>query len=140
MRDEPVRVEWREVGRGDTMTAARENARTALGIEGQEVPDEEFRFSADDADDADGADGVGGFRAFVRVAPEETTVERLTLVSELGWLHFHPPVTLQPGEVFWKWGRTLRIRSLDGAVRQVQARPRSPSDRRSGGGPGPPHG
>jgi hypothetical protein len=62
--------------------------------------------------------------------PEETNVERLTLVSELDWMYFEPPVFLQPGETFWTEAHTLYIRSVDGDVRQVRARPSRPDDRR----------
>lgn len=116
--------EWREVASGDTMSAALERARTTLLAEGQEVHDEELTFRPYRAGDE------GGWKAFVRLVPEETIVERLTLVSEVGCLNFDPPVFLQTGEVFWTWGRALLVRSPDGAVRQIQARPRRPDDRR----------
>lgn len=51
---------------------------------------------------------------------EETTVERLTLVSHLGRLHLDPPVYLQAGETFWVEDGSLHVRGVDGAVRQVR--------------------
>jgi hypothetical protein len=63
-------------------------------------------------------------------APDETLVERLTLVSEVGWLHFEPAVVLRPGERFWVNDRTLHIRAVDGTVRHVPARPSRPGDAR----------
>ncbi len=32
---------------------------------------------------------------------EETVAQRLTLISEIDLLHFHPPMLVQPGEAFW---------------------------------------
>jgi hypothetical protein len=61
---------------------------------------------------------------------EETTAEKLTLISEIDWLHFEPPVFVQPGEKFWVEGRTLHVRSLDGDVRTVVARALRADDRR----------
>lgn len=58
----------------------------------------------------------------------ETTVERLTMASVIGWLHFEAPVFLQPGEVFWVEGRTLHVRSPEGGVRLVEARPHRADD------------
>lgn len=49
-----------------------------------------------------------------------TTVERMTLVSDLGPLHFDPAVLLAAGETFWVDGDTLLVRGSDGATRQVQ--------------------
>jgi len=62
---------------------------------------------------------------------EETTVERLTLVSEVKWLHFEPAVLLHAEETFWVDDRTLHVRRVDNTQYQVQARPRRPAtDRR----------
>lgn len=60
----------------------------------------------------------------------ETTVERLTMASVIGWLHFEPPVFLQPGDVFWVEERTFHVRSPEGEVRLVEARPRRADDAR----------
>jgi hypothetical protein len=61
---------------------------------------------------------------------EETEVERLTLISEIAWLYFEPPIFVQPGETFWVEDRTLHVRSLDGAIRKIVARSARPDDRR----------
>ncbi|HUR03017.1 MAG TPA: hypothetical protein VM347_10795 [Nonomuraea sp.] len=61
---------------------------------------------------------------------EETTAERLTLISEIDWLYFEPPIFVQPGETFWVEDRTLKIRTLDGAVRTITPRAPRPDDRR----------
>lgn len=62
--------------------------------------------------------------------PEETSVERLTLISRIEWLNFEPPLFLRPGEGFWVEDRILHIRTLDGSVRRVEARPSRPEDPR----------
>ena len=59
-----------------------------------------------------------------------TRANRLTLVSEVGWLYFEPPMYVQAGECFWVDDRTLYVRSTDGAVRSVEARASRPTDRR----------
>lgn len=61
---------------------------------------------------------------------KETHVEKLTLISEIEWLHFEPPMFVHPGETFWVEDRTLHVRSADGEVRTVAARPSHPTDRR----------
>ena len=61
---------------------------------------------------------------------EETVAERLTIISEIDWLHFEPPMLVQPGETFWVKERTLHVRGLDGAVRTVAARAHRSDDRR----------
>ena len=60
--------------------------------------------------------------------PDETLVERLTLLENVHSLYFEPPVFLQPGETFWTEGRTLHIRAADGSVRSFVARPTCPED------------
>jgi hypothetical protein len=57
-------------------------------------------------------------------------VDRLTLVSEVGWLHFEPPMFVQAGECFWVEDRTLYVRSTEGEVRSITARASGPTDRR----------
>jgi hypothetical protein len=59
-----------------------------------------------------------------------TRAERLTLVSEVGWLHFEPPMFVRAGECFWVEDRTLYVRSVDGEVRSVPARASRPTDAR----------
>jgi len=61
---------------------------------------------------------------------EETEAERLTLISEIDWLYFEPPIFVQPGETFWVEDRTLHVRSLNGAIRKIVARSARPDDRR----------
>ena len=61
---------------------------------------------------------------------EETVAERLTLISEIDWLHFEPPMFVQAGETFRVEERTLHVRSVDGAVRMVATRASRPDDRR----------
>lgn len=56
--------------------------------------------------------------------------EKLTLISEIDWLDFEPPVFVQPGETFWVADRTLHVRSVGGVVRRVVARAPRPDDRR----------
>lgn len=56
--------------------------------------------------------------------------DRPTLVSEVGWLHFEPPMFVQAGESFWVQDRTLYVRSTDGEVRTVVARASRPTDPR----------
>jgi hypothetical protein len=62
--------------------------------------------------------------------PEETTVERLTLLENVHESYLDPPVFLRPGETFWVEERTLHVRGLDGAVRSQRARPSRPTDMR----------
>ena len=59
-----------------------------------------------------------------------TQVDRLTLVSEVGWLNFEPPIFVQAGESFWVVDRTLYVLSIDGDVRSAEARASRPTDRR----------
>lgn len=59
-----------------------------------------------------------------------TRAERVTLVSEVGWLYFEPPMLVHTGECFWVEDRTLYVRSTDGEVRSVEARAPRPTDRR----------
>ncbi|HAP77910.1 MAG TPA: hypothetical protein DCR14_17730 [Acidimicrobiaceae bacterium] len=59
-----------------------------------------------------------------------TRADRLTLVSEVGWLYFEPPIFVQAGECFWVNDRTLYVRSTDREVRSVEARASRPTDRR----------
>jgi hypothetical protein len=61
---------------------------------------------------------------------EETAAERLTIISEVEWLHFEPPMLVHPGEYYWVENRTLHVRSVDGQVRKVAARAPRPTDRR----------
>lgn len=56
--------------------------------------------------------------------------DRLTLISEVGWLHFEPPMFVQAGECYWVEDRTLYVRSTDGEVRSVVARASRPTDLR----------
>lgn len=51
---------------------------------------------------------------------EETTAEGLTLISEIDWLYFEPPMFVEPGETFWVEDRTLHVRSVDGGVRKLE--------------------
>ena len=60
--------------------------------------------------------------------PEETPVERLTLLENVHHLYFEPPLFLQPGEAFWIEGRALYVRGVDGQVRSQTARPSRPTD------------
>jgi len=62
--------------------------------------------------------------------PEETPVERLTLVENVHSLYFEPPLFPQPGEAFWLEARTLYVRGVDGSVRSQPARPSRPDDLR----------
>lgn len=59
---------------------------------------------------------------------EETVAERLTIISEIDWLYFEPPMLVQPGESFWVKDRTLHVRALDGVIRTVVARASRPDD------------
>lgn len=59
-----------------------------------------------------------------------TRADRLTLVSEVGWLYFDPPMFVHAGECFWVEDRTLYVRSTDGEVRSVEARAPRPTDGR----------
>jgi hypothetical protein len=61
---------------------------------------------------------------------DETRADKLTLISEIGWLYFEPPIFVQAGETFWVEDRTLHVRSLDGALRKVVARAPRADDRR----------
>ena len=61
---------------------------------------------------------------------DETTAERLTLISEIDWLYFEPPIFVKTGETFWVEGRSLHVRALDGSVRKIDARASRPDDRR----------
>jgi hypothetical protein len=71
-----------------------------------------------------------GPKCNARRMSEETTVEKLTLISEIDWLYFEPAIFIQPGETFWVEGRTLHVRALDGSVRRIAARAPRPDDRR----------
>ncbi len=61
---------------------------------------------------------------------EETTADRLTLISQIDWLYFEPAVFVQPGETFWIEDRILHIRTDAGVVRRVTARESRPDDQR----------
>lgn len=72
--------------------------------------------------------GSRHYRRFV--APEETPVERLTLLENVHHLYFEPPLFLQTGESFWVEGRSLFVRGVNGQVRSQEARPSRPTDAR----------
>jgi hypothetical protein len=61
---------------------------------------------------------------------EETTADRLTLVSNVHELYFEPPVFVKQGETFWVEGRALHVRNQDGAVYVYPARKSRPDDMR----------
>lgn len=57
---------------------------------------------------------------------EETTVDRLTMISTAGWMSFEPAVFVHRGEAWWVSARSLCFRKIDGEVREYEARPRRP--------------
>ena len=61
---------------------------------------------------------------------DETTVEKLTLVSEIDWLSVEAAAFIQPGETSWIDRRSLNIRAYDGSVQMVLRSPPRPDDRR----------
>ncbi len=60
--------------------------------------------------------------------PDETAVDRPTLLENVYHLYFEPPLFLQPGETFWVQERTLYVRGVDRVVRSQEARPSKPTD------------
>lgn len=51
---------------------------------------------------------------------DETLVERLTVISDLGNLWFTPPVFIEAGSRFRLVGDSLVVTDCEGAVRQIE--------------------